>query len=130
MADSPSNPQIRRYCKALPKPARRNLRVKSTSGPVGVLTTIVPWVAPFLLLVLGMTVGSLFDALFFGSAIGLAAGVGVGLLLIDQLERVAVRGYVRGHCRDGRLTECPQCDHDQRGTTSAVCPECGCNVHV
>ncbi len=132
MADSPSNPQIRRYYKALPKPARRNLRVKSTSGPVGVLTTIVPWVAPFLLFVLGMTVGSLLDenGLFFGSAIGLAAGVGVGLLLIDQLERVAVRGYVRGHCRDGRLTECPQCDHDQRGTTSAVCPECGCNVHV
>ncbi len=32
MADSPSNPQIRRYYKALPKPARRNLRVKSHPG--------------------------------------------------------------------------------------------------
>ena len=78
MAESPSNAQIRRYYKALPKPARRNLRVKSTSGRGwcldhdralgGSVPSIGPW----------HDRGSLLDEIgvFFGSAIGLAAGGG------------------------------------------------------
>lgn len=123
---------MRRYLLALPRRAQHNLRVQASAGPKGLLTTLIPWCAPIVGLLLGWSLGAFvgIPASFLGATFGLVLGIVVGYRIIRQVETAFVFDLLRGLCSAGRLPQCPLCGQDQRGTTSTECSECGCNVEI